>query len=240
MFLENDKPIKLNATHSHTKTVIVEQRFHLSSKIYEVKSHFSKKFGTLPEHMKLKLVKTNNEPLFLTEDDYTLGDYNISDMDTIHIIDANPNSVLVQHDFDDVSTVKKYEISEEDYEKRNDSVRRFRKKLLSDPDYKKMIQENKGNTYEKEAETIEISKRCLLGDGVRRGEVMYVGIIPYLGYGFWVGVKLDEPMGDSDGSVKGKKYFECSNKYGIFVRPDYLKIGDFPPIDVFNEDEDEL
>jgi tubulin-folding cofactor B len=35
-----------------------------------------------------------------------------------------------------------------------------------------------------------------------------VGKVPELAPGFWVGVQLDEPTGDSDGSVKGKKYFD--------------------------------
>jgi tubulin-folding cofactor B len=49
-----------------------------------------------------------------------------------------------------------------------------------------------------------------------------------LGKGFYVGVRLDEPFGDSNGVVKGVKYFECSDKYGIFVRPNTLEVGDFP------------
>lgn len=241
MFLDDDgKAIRINATHSHTKTVLAEQRFFLSTKIYEVKSHLCKKYGTLPEYMKLKLLKPNHDPLFLIDDDKTLADYNVGDYDTIHVIDSNPNSLLVQNDFDDVSTVKKYEISEEDYDKREESVRKFRKKLQQDPDYQKMITENKGNTYEEEAEKIELNARCLLGDGVRRGKVAYVGLVPYFGYGFFVGIILDEPCGDSNGTIKSKKYFECGDKFGIFVRPDYVKTGDFPPEVLFDEKEDEI
>lgn len=240
MFLENEKCIKINVTHSHTKTVLAEQRFYKSSKIYEVKSQLCKKYGTLPEYMKLKLLKTNHEPSFLSDDDKTLADYFVDDYDTVHVIDSNPNSLLVQNDFDDVSTVKKYEISEEDYNKRNDTIRKFRKKLIQDPEYQKMIKENKGNTYESEAESIELNARCMLGDGIRRGQVMFVGLVPPLGYGFFVGIKLDEPCGDSNGTINGKKYFECEAKFGVFVRPDQIKTGDFPPIDVFNEVEDEI
>ena len=47
-------------------------------------------------------------------------------------------------------------------------------------------------------------------------------------------------MGDCDGSVKGKKYFECHANFGIFVRPNYISVGDYPPIDDFNEKEDEI
>jgi tubulin-folding cofactor B len=53
-----------------------------------------------------------------------------------------------------------------------------------------------------------------------------------LGHGFFVGVKLDEPYGDSNGIIKGVKYFEASDKYATFVRPNALEIGDFPVLDI--------
>lgn len=43
-----------------------------------------------------------------------------------------------------------------------------------------------------------------------------------LGNGYFVGILLDEPYGDSNGSVKGVKYFEADNKYGIFIRPNKI------------------
>ena len=237
MFLEASYLIRLNVTHSHTKTVLAEQRFHSTTKIYEVKSYLCKKYGTLPEYMKIKVV---GKEIKLDDDDKTLEYYKLNDLDTIHVVDSNPHSVMVLNNFDDVSTVKKYEINEEDYDKRNDSVRKFRKKLEKDPEYLKMIKENKGPTYEEEASNLMINSRCLLGDGVRRGEIVFIGMCPQIGYGFYVGIKLDEPLGDTNGTVKGKKYFESENNYGIFVRPDYVKIGDYPPEDLFNELEDEI
>lgn len=53
-----------------------------------------------------------------------------------------------------------------------------------------------------------------------------------LGHGYFVGVRLDEPYGDSNGVIKGVKYLEASNKYAIFVRPNALEIGDFPILDI--------
>ena len=51
----------------------------------------------------------------------------------------------------------------------------------------------------------------------RRGELMYLGKLPEVGDGIWAGLKLDEPAGKNDGSVKGTRYFACDDKYGSFV-----------------------
>ena len=45
----------------------------------------------------------------------------------------------------------------------------------------------------------------------------YLGPVGYA-QGEWCGIVLDEPAGKNDGSVKGKKYFECKPKHGLIVR----------------------
>ena len=68
-----------------------------------------------------------------------------------------------------------------------------------------------------------------------RGEIKYIGKIAELGEGYFVGIKLDEPFGKNSGSVKGVKYFECAESYGLFVRPNKIEEGDFPELDLDDE-----
>ena len=67
---------------------------------------------------------------------------------------------------------------------------------------------------------------------------MFVGLVPGLGRGYWVGLKLDEPIGEGDGVFKNKKYFECGPKFGRWLRPTDAKQGDYPEIDEFDMDDD--
>jgi len=90
---------------------------------------------------------------------------------------------------------------------------------------------------------IAVSKRCrLLPDSdARRGVIAFVGPVPQIpGLGPWVGISLDEPTGKNDGSISGQKYFECSKNHGVFVRPDRVEVGNFPPLNDLDEDMEEI
>ena len=74
-----------------------------------------------------------------------------------------------------------------------------------------------------EAEKLVIGQRCLVNAGERRGEIKYVGKVKSLGAGYWVGICLDDPQGDNNGTLGGKKFFDCpGNSFGCFVRPNEL------------------
>lgn len=95
--------------------------------------------------------------------------------------------------------------------------------------------EDKDPEYLKElSESIVVGMRCRLQNGAR-GCVAFKGKIMDLGNGYFVGVKLDQPFGNSNGVVKGVKYFQAANNYAIFVRPNALEVGDFPELDIDDE-----
>ena len=93
--------------------------------------------------------------------------------------------------------------------------------IITDPDYQKDL-----------ALTIEKGGRVELKSGGHRGEVMYVGRVPDKELGYFIGIKLDEPYGKNNGSFNNIPYFNCPNKYGIFVRPSEVNVGDFPELDI--------
>ena len=35
--------------------------------------------------------------------------------------------------------------------------------------------------------------------------------------------------------VFGQKYFNCPNKFGLFLRPDKIEVGDFPELELDDE-----
>nr|KAF6411938.1 tubulin folding cofactor B [Rousettus aegyptiacus] len=142
-------------------------------------------------------------------------------------------------EYEDVSKVEKYKISQEAYDQRQDSVRSFLKRS-------KLGRYNEEERAQREAETtqrlteekaqadaISVGSRCEVqapGQSPRRGTVMYVGLTDFKP-GYWIGVRYDEPLGKNDGSVNGKRYFECQAKYGAFVKPSVVTVGDFPEED---------
>ncbi|CAH0554743.1 unnamed protein product [Brassicogethes aeneus] len=54
--------------------------------------------------------------------------------------------------------------------------------------------------------------------GSKIGHVRYIGFTEFAN-GEWVGVELDNPQGKNDGSVNGKRYFDCQQNHGLFAPP---------------------
>ena len=212
----------------------------MTDTIAQVKANLERKFGTDQAAMSLELRNTFDQFVqAMTDDSKTLYHYGAQDNYTIHVTDISGKAVY--NEFDDVSKVEKYQISEEDYSKRDDSFRNFKKKMLEqNPNFMNAQGESALNDFLKEeAEKLAVGQRCEVNAGGRRGEIKYIGKNKALGAGYWVGVSLDEPQGDNDGTSAGKKFFECPGKnFGLFVRPTDLQVGDFPPIDEFGDDDE--
>ncbi|CEG35898.1 tubulin-specific chaperone [Plasmopara halstedii] len=70
----------------------------------------------------------------------------------------------------------------------------------------------------------------------RYGEIAYIGPIDGLSGDDWLGVRLDKPLGKSDGSFKGKRYFDCKPLHGAIVRSARVNVrGEFPILTTHEE-----
>ena len=52
-------------------------------------------------------------------------------------------------------------------------------------------------------------------------------------------MRFDEPVGKSDGSVKGTRIFDCQPSFGAFARGKNVTVGDFPERDLMDSDCEE-
>jgi len=260
-----ESTVLLHVTHSNLKARMFEIRLDRHMTVERVKEKLRTHTGTGSLFMHLTLLDFNGQVVAdMINDELKLGYFSPMNGWTIHITDLDPHSLAANGGLEDVSLVKKYEISEDDYNKREDNFRKWKEqKKAADPTWT-IAKEVKNNQDKKQMERdptfvpepmkapitddehlaelaapMKLGDRCEVTLGGKRGLVTYVGKIPQIAPGWWVGVQYDEPVGKNDGTVKGKRYFECPPKYGGFLRPDKLQVGDYPELDdLFTDDED--
>ncbi|CAL1683991.1 unnamed protein product [Lasius platythorax] len=232
--------VNVSITNSGQESCCVERRFQKGITIDEFKGKLELLTGGNSATMIIEVYDKNDRFICkLEEGQRLLGSYPIDDGTRIHVIDNFSCTT------EDLNNVKKFEISEEEYAKKPDTVKAFLEKnklgKYNEEEMKKKIEERK---QEEEAEE-HLASLCKVGDRCeisvpnqprRRATVLYVGKTEFK-EGWWIGVKYDEPLGKNDGRVGGKRYFECPPKYGGFVKPAHVKVGDFPEED-FDMDEE--
>ena len=112
----------------------------------------------------------------------------------------------------------------------------------NEEEVKKKAEEQQAKEAEEEttANALQVDRRCEVtvpGQARRRGVIKFIGQTTFKP-GWWIGIHYDEPVGKNDGSVEGKRYFTCPAKFGAFVKPAHVTMGDFP--EFFDEEMDEM
>jgi tubulin-folding cofactor B len=213
--------------------VVPEKRYALTQTIDQIKRNLATHFPTPVENMRLDLKNESGVTVETNlQDDKMLGYYQCRDEFSLHVVDLQP--APQQTNFDDVSKVQKFEISEETYQKRQDNARAFRERMIAQQRAELAaqgveIKELHPDSYKDQAASIRVGDRCRCSPGERLGTVQYVGRVAGLKDGWWVGVAFDEPVGKGDGTVRGSRIFDCRPNYGGFLRPKDVEVGDFPP-----------
>lgn len=237
--------ITIQMTHSNMKkTSFAELRLQLNMTVDDLKSKLYTHCGTAPSSMQVLLRQGYMGPVLreLNDNNATLTDYDIRVGHTLHVIDTDPNSLSAHGALENIDTVTRYVMSDEDYKKRPNTYLKFREQQRkSNPNWSAI----KGNTIpqididEDNRPDIAVGNRVEVFPGGRRAEVMFVGKqLDGMPSGWWIGVRFDEPVGKNDGSVNGKRYFEACKGFGGMVRPSKVKVGDFPPLDDDNFDDE--
>jgi len=240
-------------THSNLPSKHVDIRLKKHMTIADVKEKFRTHIGTGVAHQRLILKRNGEMVCEMSDDSRMLGFYSVESGNEIHVIDTDPFSMSRGGGLTDTSLIEKYKMDDETYDKRKGTLREWvREKRKEDPNFRMKTNANapsaaQGQSNEEaevfpgveSVEGITVGARCEVNPGKRRGEVKFVGEVPQLKGGYWVGVVFDEPVGLTNGSVKGVSYFECAESYGSFVRAKNMEVGDFPEKDLMDEDDEE-
>lgn len=188
--------------------------------------------------MRLELYN-GNQLIGQLENGSLLGSYPIEDGMRLHVIDQFAQLTVAADE------VPKFELSDQQYNTKPNTVRDFlrRNKLgkYNAEEQAKMAEREAEERAEQErlAAVCVIGARCLVtAKGPRRvGTIRYNGEFDERPGGVYIGVEFDEPLGVNDGSVNGKRYFECRPKYGSMVPLAAVTVGDYP-VEEFDLDEE--
>lgn len=243
--------LRLDVTHSNLVQRWHDIMFHEDMTVIQVKEKLYRHGGTSCAFQELYLRRAPGDTVFLMDDYKTLSFYGARSGMEIHIKDLDPHSISLHGGLEDVSQVEKYVMADEEYDKMKNTVRAIRREKeeaaarAEAARRKEAGEEEVSNTpapYELTPEEIAaafpIGGRCECDPGARRGTIRHAGPIINT-KGLWIGVCLDEPQGNNDGTKDGKRYFDCpGEKYGIFAKPENVRVGDYPERDPFASDDE--
>ncbi|KAL6234248.1 hypothetical protein BDW75DRAFT_170159 [Aspergillus navahoensis] len=242
-----------------------ERRITPTWTVLQVKAKLETMTGIPPSSQRLRLKTPGRTDQWVDGDDSIIGEWGLMRGCEIEVHDTRPQTARMN--FTDLSSVEKYVLPTETYEslpnsvlawKKNQKLGRFDPNALSPVEAS--ADQARKDKEQVEKRGISISKRAIILPSspphVRRGTIRFIGPVPAIpvpgvdietvdtsALPIWVGIELDEPTGKNDGSVNGKRYFTCPNRCGLFVKPEKVQVGDFPPLgldDELDEDMEEI
>lgn len=244
--------VLINVEHSNLKTTrLFELRMDRRSTIDDVKQKLYRHTGTRPATMRLYLRDPDapNGLFELRPDSSTIASHNVQTGDTLYLVDEDPHSVSANGWLEDTSLVETFKVSEEAYDKSENTYRKFKQRMRENNPSWSMTSElarkanaaNAGRSvdYADTPPQITVGNRVEVFPGAKRGQVRFIGRdLEHLPPGWWIGILYDEPVGKNDGSVNGVRYFDADTNFGGMARPSNVTVGDFPPLDIDDSDDE--
>ena len=241
--------VRIDVTHSN-----LNQRWHdilvyLDSTIADLKMRLFKKNGTIVDSMELFVRGGLHGPsVYMGDDSKTFRYYGGANGCEVHIRDTDPFSISANGALENLSLVEKYVMPDDVYDKLPNTLRaHIRAQRQTNPDFKLAFKpqaplptENPP-TPRNASEIFTPGSRCEVNPGGRRGQIKYCGQMGGLP-GTWIGVDLDEPLGQNDGhGPDGVEYFACKgDAYGCFAKHYNVTVGEYPELDPFASSDDEI
>jgi tubulin-folding cofactor B len=251
--------LKIDVTHSNLQQRWHDIKFDENMTIMQVKEKLYRHGGTSVAFQELYLRRAPGDTVFLMDDNKSLDYYGCRNGMEIHIKDTDPHSISLHGGLEDVSQVEKYVMADEEYDKMKNTVRAIKREKEAQARAEAAARRESGEelgqelggypggstandayemTPEEVAAAFPIDGRCECDPGARRGTICHAG--PIINKkGIWIGIRLDEPQGNNDGTKDGKRYFECpGDKYGVFAKAENVRVGDYPELDPFASDDE--
>lgn len=196
--------VAIVVTHSNLPSKFMDLRFNLHTTLGEVKERFRLHFGTPVEFQRLTLLDGDRLLCKMNDNSKKLGYYSVESGNIVHIVDEDPFSLSKNGGLTDTSLVEKVRMSDKDYDKRDNSVRKQIQEAKAKKALEKMLaKENPAERGEpaadEGADSVKhivdinddgvvngIGARCEVQPGARRGVVAWVGESEHLKVGHWV------------------------------------------------------
>ncbi|GAA5928623.1 tubulin-folding cofactor B [Sporobolomyces koalae] len=183
----------------------------------------------------------------LDDDQRTLESYGVREWMTVRVESSDPHARGLAGQYTDDSRVEKFELTQQEYEARNDTVLAYKMRHQLGR-FAPTASSSAASAQSLDSEIpsdLVVGARCevaMSAELSRRGTVRFVGPTEFgaRDSSVWIGVEFDEPVGKGNGTVDGKVYFETLPQRASFVRPDKVRVGYFPEIDPFADDDDEM
>ncbi|KAH8704271.1 CAP Gly-rich domain-containing protein [Talaromyces proteolyticus] len=252
------------ATTADTPSLATERRVTPSWTITQLKGKLETMTGVPPGSQKLLFKAPGKPDQWIQGEERLIGECGLVRGCEIEVHDTRPPTARLN--FTDISSVEKYELPTETYEslsnsvlawKKNQKLGRFNPNAQAPEEL--LNEQAVKDAAEVEKRGINLQARAIILPSspphIRRGTIRYVGPVPEIPFAalkgqpidesyaatnplpLWVGIELDEPIGKNDGSVAGKRYFVCGANTGVFVKPEKIQVGDFPPLGLDLEDD---